>query len=208
MTKPTAALLFLGLTGCAAQLKYVDRWPLKEAAARAVRIDVTDERPADQGGDNPKAVGIARGGYGNPTPFENDDPLQLTRLVRQATADALHGAGVDAADGATWVLRARVLKFWMDGYVGYAADAEVQYDLVSPAGGVVWSQRAKGHEAGAVFSFGAASDLLSAALAHLASDANAQFRRDEFKAAMSDESYPALPGGGGPRSGELRSSPR
>ncbi len=182
MMKPT--LLFVFLTGCTAQLKYVDRWPLQQAAARSVRVDVTDERPADQGGENPRQVGIARGGYGNPVPFENDDPLQLTRLVKQATVDALHGAGVDAADAAPFVLRARMLRFWMDGYVGYSAEAEVQYDLVSAAGAVVWTQRAKGSEAGAVFSYGAASDLLSAALAHLASDANAQFRRDEFQKAI------------------------
>ena len=173
--------LLVASAGCSAQLKYVERWPLAAPAQRAVRLEVLDSRPADQGGDNPRQVGVARGGYGNPVPFENDDPHELTRLVTQATADALHGAGLDAAAQAPLTLRAKVLRFWIDGYVGYAAHAEVQYDLLDASGAPLWTQKCEGHEAGAVFSYGAASDLLSAALAHLASDANARFKEDAFQ---------------------------
>jgi len=190
MPKPILLLVFL--SGCAAQLRYVEKWPLKQPAARTVRVDVSDERPPDQGGDNPRQVGIARGGYGNPVPFENDDPLQLTKIIKQATVDALHGAGVEAAEQAPFVLRARMRRFWMDGYVAYSAESEVHYELLGAAGTVVWSQTAKGNAAGAVFSYGAASDLLNEAVDHLASFANAQFRRDEFQKALAGAAPAAL----------------
>jgi hypothetical protein len=176
-----AALL---LSGCAANLHYTPQWPLAAPAAKFARIEVVNARPPNKGGDDPRAVGIARGGYGNPVTFRQDDPKDLERLIREATRDALHGAGLDEQPEAGNRLVARVLHFWMDGYVGYAASIEIEYSLLDASGTAIWSEKMTGHEAGAVLSYGAASDLLSRALADLASNATAKFRESTFQRAL------------------------
>lgn len=176
-----ASIALLLLTGCAANITYTPRWPLTAAATRAVSLDVVNARPPDEGGDNARQVGIARGGYGNPTAFEQETPEDLTRLVREATVDALHGAGLEERGTSNHRLRARILTFWMDGYVGYAAHVVVEYALVDATGNPLWTQKAEGHEAGSVFSYSAASGLLTAALAHMASQATTQFKEPAFQ---------------------------
>ncbi len=173
--------LLLVLSGCAANITYAPRWPLAAPATRFVSLDVVNARPPDEGGDNPRQVGIARGGYGNPTPFEQEKPDDLTRLIREATVDALHGAGLEEQGTSNNRLRARILKFWMDGYVGYAAHVTIEYSLLDPTGNPLWTQKVEGHEAGSVFSYSAASGLLTAALAHAASQATAQFKEPAFQ---------------------------
>jgi hypothetical protein len=175
------AILF---TGCAADLQYTPRWTLTQEATKFTSIEVVNARPPNRGGDDPRAVGIARGGYGNPMTFRQDDPKDLERLITEATTDALHAAGLDAKADAKNKLVARVLTFWMDGYVGYSAQIEIEYAIIDETGTEKWSQKITGHEAGAVMSFGALSDLMSRALADLASNATQKFKENEFQEAL------------------------
>lgn len=175
------AALCLLTAGCGASLKYTERWKPNAPLAPSVALEVVDQRPEDEGARNPRQVGIVRGGYGNPAPFEVPEKTLVTETVRKALVDALHGAGVEASLKAPLTLKGKLTRFWMDGYVGYAAQVEVQLELVDSVGVTLWSQKVEGHEAGAVFSFGAASELLNVALDHLASDANARFKEDAFQ---------------------------
>ena len=168
-------------TGCGATLKYAERWKPEAPLQASVLLEVVDQRPEDEGAKNPRQVGIVRGGYGNPAPFEVAEKTLVIETVRKALVDALHGAGVEASLKAPLTLKAKLTRFWMDGYVGYSAQVEVQLELVDAVGVTLWSQKVEGHEAGAVFSFGAASELLNTALAHLASDANARFKEEAFQ---------------------------
>lgn len=176
--------LMLLASGCAAALKYKERWKPDAPPPRVVNLEVIDARPEDQGGEEPQQVGIVRGGYGNPAAFMSEEPAQPLETVRRALVDALHGAGVEASLKAPMTLRAKLTRFWLDGYVGYAATVEVDLGLFAADGTPVWTQKVTGNEAGAVFSYGAASALLNTALEHLASDANARFREDGFQQAL------------------------
>ena len=147
-------------------------------------MEFVNARPPNQGGDDTRAVGIARGGYGNPMTFRQSDPADLPRLIQEATADALKSAGVELKPNAGNHLVARVLQFWMDGYVGYTAWVEVEYSIVDPSGQPLWKEQVVGRQGGAVLSFGAASDLLSSALANMAREAAAKFGDPAFLAAL------------------------
>lgn len=176
------ALPLLALaSGCLATVKYTERWKPSAPLPGSVNLELIDQRPEDQGLKNPRQVGIVRGGYGNPAPFEIAEETRLVELVRRALVDALHGAGVEASLKNPLTLKATLLRFWLDGYVGYTADAEVLLELVDAAGVTLWSQKVEGHEAGAVFSLGAASELLNVTLVHLASDANDAFNDESFQ---------------------------
>jgi hypothetical protein len=176
--------LMLLASGCAAALKYNERWKPDAPLPRVVNLEVVDARPEDQGGKDPQQVGIVRGGYGNPAAFLAEDRGLPIEMVRRALVDALHGAGVDTSLKAPMTLRAKLTRYWMDGYVGYAATVEVDLGLFTADETLVWTQKVIGNEAGAVFSYGAASALLNTALEHLASDANARFREDGFQRAL------------------------
>lgn len=172
------------LTGCAAHLTYTPRYPLAGPPLKEVSLEVLNERPPHQGGDDVRAVGIARGGYGNPMRFREQSPDAVPRLVTEATVDALHAVGVGVHPGAPNRLRARLLTLWMDGYIGYGANVVIEYALLDAENRVLWTQRAQGAEGGAVFSFGAASELISQALANAAGSAVALFRDPAFHAAL------------------------
>lgn len=183
-TGPMRAFLLVTFLpiGCAANVHYTPmRSKVDAPPAKFVQLEVVNARPPRQGGDDTRAVGIARGGYGNPMTFRQNDPGDLLRLVREASEDALKHSGVGARPGTGSRLIARILRFWMDGYVGYGADVEVEYVLTDATGKPAWSAHANGKAGGAVFSFGAASDLLSTALAEMASEATAQFRSAPFQ---------------------------
>lgn len=183
--KTTLLALSLLVVGCAAQVRYVPQSPAGVAEpAKFVRLEVVDARPAGQGGDDPRAVGIVRGGYGNPMTFRQPLPADVTRLVHEASADALRGASVSVRPDATTRVVARVLRFWMDGYVGYGAHVEVEYLIVDDGKLPRWGARARGDASGAIFTFGAASRLLSTALAQLASNAVPQFRSPTFQSVV------------------------
>lgn len=169
------------LAGCAANVTYAPRWPLAAPAARFVSLDVVDARPKDFGGADPRQVGIARGGAGTATPLLQPDAEDLVRLVRAATVDALHAAGLDERGTSNDRLRARIRAFWIDGYTGHAATVVLEYALLDPTGNPRWTQQVEGVEAGSAFSASAASGLLAAALARAASEASERFKDPAFQ---------------------------
>jgi hypothetical protein len=180
----TMMMLALLATSCAAQIQYDPQFQSAVPPTKFAKIEFVNARPPNQGGEDTRAVGIARGGYGNPMTFRQGDPNDLPRLIEVATGDALRSAGVDVKPDATNKLVAKVLQFWMDGYVGYTAWVEVEYSIVDAAGEAVWKQQVQGRQGGAVLSFGAASDLLSQALANMAREAAAKFQDPAFVAVL------------------------
>src|SRR5688500_12549768 len=106
-----AGVSLLLAVGCAANVHYQPRWPLGAPATKFLTVEVVNGRAPDKGGDDITAVGILRGGYGNPMTFTQDNPGDLPRLVHMATVDALHGAGIDVRDGAPTKLVAKILQF-------------------------------------------------------------------------------------------------
>ncbi len=81
-------------------------------------------------------------------------------------------------------LVARILWFWMDGYIGYSARIEVEYTLADSNGATVWSQRVKGQLGRTVLTTSAWSRLLSDTLAYLAREAAKQFQDEAFQTAL------------------------
>ncbi len=184
MSLRLALPLMLLASGCAAALKYNERWKPEAPLPRVVNLDVIDARPEDQGGKDPQQVGIMRGSYGNRAAFMAEDPGLPVEMARRALVDALHGAGVEASLKAPMTLRAKLTRYWMDGYVGSGATVEVDLGLFAADGSPVWTQKVTGDEGGPVPSYGAASAVLNTALEHLATDANARFREDGFQQAL------------------------
>jgi hypothetical protein len=176
-------LVVLG-NGCAAGIQYVPSVATPVAPpSRFVRLTVVEARPPGKGGDDPRQVGIVRGGYGNPMAFRQPDPNDVVRLVREASEDALRRAGVGVRADAPTEVVARVTRFWMDGYVGYGAEVEVEF-LITQAGQLAFGTRAMGSASGVVLSFGRASGLLGEALAHMADQAALQFTTPPFQVAL------------------------
>jgi hypothetical protein len=178
----TLLLALTLLSGCSAAIRYVpEAAPPTALPAKMVRLTVIEARAPDKGGGDLSLVGTVRGGYGNPFPFREKEPAAVVRLVKEASQDALLRAGVGVRDDAPIEVVARIVRFWMDGYVGYEGSVEVEYLLVNGARQVAWGTRVVGTRSGVVLSYGAGSKLLGEALSQMATQASAQFGSPQFQ---------------------------
>jgi hypothetical protein len=172
-------------TGCSSQVRYASLLTAPTAPPeRHVRLEVTEARPPAEGGGDPALVGTVRGGYGNPAGLRDDDSSAVVSVTTHALTDALASRGIGVRPDAPLAVSARVVRFWMDGYVGYSAGVVVDLALVDGGGGVRWSGRAAGNTDGVVFSYAAASKLLSRAASEMGRSAAAQLAGPAFEQAL------------------------
>lgn len=143
--------LLAALTGCSGMyttsIATPASIPAPPAGAPAVALVVTDQRPAKEGGNDPKRVGTIRALAGNGAGMREESPDAVRRLAEAATTAGLGKAGVSAAAGAGATLEVGIRKFWMDGYSSYTA--ELHGDLVLKKGGVeVWRKNVMANATG------------------------------------------------------------
>jgi hypothetical protein len=186
----TKAILFafalLGLSACSFQsdLAYT---PLKGQQAQSptamVAVTVIDKRPADKGGDDKSEIGRVRGGFGNPFPVYESSQHEVTRLVTEATTDALRVAGFGTASNAPRRVVATITEFWIDGYMGYESGVKVDLALQDTQGDVLWTGTAEGGAGGVAWwtPTGHIPDMFDRSLQQYAGQAADLFRSAAFR---------------------------
>lgn len=117
--------LLAALTGCSGMyttaIATPGSVPAPPAGAPAVTLVVSDRRPPNEGGKDPKRVGTIRALAGNGAGMREESPDAVRRLVEAATKSGLAKAGIGTAD-AKPPLEVAISKFWMDGYSSYTAE--------------------------------------------------------------------------------------
>lgn len=179
--------LLFAATGCAKlHVAYSPaNAPAAPATGVAVKVQIADARPADNGGSEPENVGQIRSGVGIPSDLSDSDPQVVTRTVHEATTDALKHAGVgEAGSGKTLV--ATVKEFWMDGYMGYKGSVTVEYALRDAAGKTLWTASVTGTDGGSNAmrsAYSMTEEIFEKALAEVSANATKAFQSPEFLAA-------------------------
>lgn len=112
------------------------------SGAPSVTLSVSDQRPANEGGKDPRRVGTIRALAGNGAGMREESPDAVRRLVEVATVDGLAASGVASAPGQPATLEVGVRKFWMDGYASYTAEMEGTLSLKKD-GAVIWTRALK-----------------------------------------------------------------
>ena len=166
-------------SGCGFAIKYkADPSSAATAVKGNVTLKVVDARPSDNGGTVKNHVGNLRS-MGIPSRINDDDVNVAPRTVGEATADALGRVGL-SGQGGQKTLVATITNYWADGFVGYAAQIAVTYDLQDASGKTIWNAAVKGGAGGASSRPG----LFQKALADLANQAAAQFATPQFQQAL------------------------
>ncbi len=196
MTLSTLSLLAFSVTS-SASAKEIDlawRGELPTVATDlACSLEVVDQRPAEEGADDPALLGKVRGGYGNPFQIvARHDGLQGT--LAAWTTDVLGTQGIavhpEASDCALTLV---VDRFWTDGYFVNWMQIDLRLE-VRDGDRTLWSQDLSGGTKQAlwwgVWSAGALDRMANRVLDGMSADAVATVATQSFRASVAEQAAP------------------
>jgi uncharacterized lipoprotein YajG len=180
------AVLVLSAAGCGKplMLKHSPLTPSAQAAATPVALVIKDSRAQEFGGGDDLAVGRLRNLGGASKPFKAAN--SMTGAFRALFTEALAAAGYQVVDGSPVQVEVDVKTFFMDGYVGYKIDSQLDVRVMS--GGAVTHQAPINEVVG--FTYNVPGDLPEAfdqVMDKIAQDAVAIFNSAEVRSAIAPQ---------------------
>jgi hypothetical protein len=84
-----------------------------------IYVVVNDQRPPDEGGNEPARVGTIRNGFGMPFALNSEVGREPSKVIKELVSDCLKAAGYKVSDQPSNFPQLHVVieTFWSDGYV-------------------------------------------------------------------------------------------
>lgn len=105
--------------GCTSsmQLKY-EKPPMKNMNKGEIYIIMDDQRPPDNGGDDPTRVGTIRNTFGMPFALRAKSDREPSKVIKELVSDCLKSAGYKTSEKPDGLPKMHVVleSFWSDGY--------------------------------------------------------------------------------------------
>ena len=106
-------------SGCSSsmQLKY-KKPPIKDMNKGEIYVVMDDQRPPDNGGDDPTRVGTIRNTFGMPFALRANKDREPSKVIKELISDCLNSAGYKISEKSNGVPQIHVVlqSFWSDGY--------------------------------------------------------------------------------------------
>ena len=107
------------LIGCTSTMSlYYAKPPNIELNRGKINVIIDDQRPAEEGRNDPTRVGTIRNTFGMPFALRSRSDREPTQVVNKLVSDCLRAAGYEVKEGEANVpqLRVTLKSFWSDGY--------------------------------------------------------------------------------------------
>jgi len=113
----TCIIIFVG--GCATTMKLQYSKPsFKEMNKGTIYVVIDDQRPPEEGGNDPTRVGTIRNNFGMPFALRASAAREPSKVIKQMASDCLKAAGYKVAgrSDSSGELHLMLQSFWSDGY--------------------------------------------------------------------------------------------
>jgi hypothetical protein len=110
------------LNGCSTTMKLKYTKPPIDTANKInkgkISIVVNDQRPAEEGKNDPTRVGTIRNTFGMPFPLKADAEREPPKVLKELVSDCLKASGYEVVESSNDVahLYVNLRSFWSDGY--------------------------------------------------------------------------------------------
>ena len=96
-----------------------------------IYVVIDDQRPPDEGGNDPCRVGTIRNTFGMPFPLKSSADREPSKVIRELVSDCLQAAGYRVAELPDSVPELHVMlrSFWSDGYQHSRIWTEIAMEL-------------------------------------------------------------------------------
>lgn len=113
-----ATIIFI-ITGCATTMSLRYEKPSFEMMNKGkICVVVNDQRPSEEGGNDPTRVGTIRNNFGMPFPLMATAGREPQKVIKELFSDCLKAAGYEVVEQTKTVPQMHVVlkSFWCDGY--------------------------------------------------------------------------------------------
>lgn len=150
-----STFVIIFISGCSTTMSlHYEKPTFKEMNRGKIFVVVNDQRPTEEGGNDPKRVGTIRNGVGMPFPLNSSADRNPSRVIKELVSDCLKATGYNVSEQPSNVPQMHVVikSFWSDGYhhqrIWTILPAELKKDNHSPpvwehtfesSNGVTWT---------------------------------------------------------------------
>jgi hypothetical protein len=110
-------MAFVGGCTSGLMLQY-DKPPFKDMNKGVLNVVIDDQRPPEQGGDEPLRVGTIRNAFGMPFSLNASEEREPSKVIKELVTDCLKASGYKVAEkpGSMPQMHVVLKTFWSDGY--------------------------------------------------------------------------------------------